>query len=274
MKLEKTKSEKSFPGFEEKKKEHIEKKNKKESPLILPPLNAKDSIELVKNAGIEVTSAILDPWYNKGIGGERDDYHEWLDSILRTVSPITEHIFTWGFPEIVYKVMDYIPKDKEFVAWLTWYFKNCPSRKSGWRSAQMTCIHLANPDAKLYPEHFLNEAQIEKKKKGKLQYMPGPPNVIEEPLLVGFVGRKEQTGHPSQKPYRTIEPLIKMSTAEGDIIFDPFCGSGTSGEVARDMGRKSILSDNSDKYLKMAEKRLGIKRLNESEIEEKLEEFI
>jgi hypothetical protein len=45
------------------------------------------------------------------------------------------------------------------VAWLTWYYKNCPSVIRGWRSAQLTCLHLSKLGAPLYPEHFLNEAQ-------------------------------------------------------------------------------------------------------------------
>ena len=45
--------------------------------------------------------------------------------------------------------------------------------------------------AKLYPEHFLNEAQLKKQGEGKLRYMPGPPSVIDVPLNIGFVGRDD-----------------------------------------------------------------------------------
>jgi len=40
--------------------------------------------------------------------------------------------------------------------------------------------------------------------------MPGPASVIESSLLVGFVGRKEQTGHKSQKPVPVYEQIIRM----------------------------------------------------------------
>lgn len=62
----------------------------------------------------------------------------------------------------------------------------------------MTCLHISTPDAKMYPEHFLNEAQLAKKSEGKLRYMPGPPSVIEAPLNIGFIRKNEQTGHPAQ----------------------------------------------------------------------------
>jgi DNA modification methylase len=110
-------------------------------------------------------------------------------------------------------------------------------------------------------EHFLNEVQLAKLKEGKLRYMPGPPSVIEEPLLVGFVGQKEQTGHPSQKPIKVIEPLLKMTTKEGDLVLDPMSGSGTTAEAARRLGRLAIICDHSEEFTKIAEKRLGVHRI-------------
>ena len=58
--------------------------------------------------------------------------------------------------------------------------------------------------------------------------MPGPTSVIEAALLVGFVGKNEQTGHPSQKPLKVYEPLF-FTTEEDDLIYDPMCGSGEIG---------------------------------------------
>jgi len=227
--------------------------------VILPPADVMETFDLIRRP---VTTTILDPWYNKGVGGTRPDYHEWLLSVLYKAAGISEHIFLWGFPEIVHKVLDYLPQGYELVAWLTWYYKNCPSVIRGWRSSQLACLHIAKTSARLYPEHFLNEAQLEKQRQGKLRYMPGPPSVIEAPLLVGFVGKSEQTGHPAQKPIKVIEPLILMTTKEGDIVLDPMCGSGTTGVVCRALKRKAILCDKEEKYVQMTEKRLGLQRLS------------
>ena len=70
--------------------------------------------------------------------------------------------------------------------------------------------------------------------------MPGPASVIETPLLVGWCGKKEQTGHPSQKPIKSLEPLILMTTKEGDVVLDPMCGSGTLNVEASLIGIDSV----------------------------------
>ncbi|HEH8789695.1 TPA: site-specific DNA-methyltransferase, partial [Salmonella enterica] len=162
----------------------------------------------------------------------------------------------WGFPEIVANFIGLIPSTHNYNAWLTWYYKNNPSVIRGWRSAQMTCLHISTPDAKMYPEHFLNEAQLAKKSEGKLRYMPGPPSVIEAPLNIGFIRKNEQTGHPAQKPIAVYTPLIEMVTKPGDIVFDPMCGSGTTGAVCMTLGRKAVLSDINPEYISMTKERL------------------
>ena len=232
---------------------------KNDEIIVLPAQDVKDTIKGIKE---RVTTTILDPWYNKGIGGVRSDYYEWLFDLLGDVAQISDNIFLWGFPDIIYKVLDNLPGQFRLVSWLTWYYKNCPSVVRGWRPAQYTCLHLAKPTATLYPEHFLNGNQLDKKEQGKLRYIPGPTSVIEVPLEIGFVGRKEQTGHPAQKPVKTIEPLIMMTTKEGDLVFDPMCGSGTTGVVCRKFNRRAILCDHEQKYIDMTEKRLGIQQLS------------
>jgi len=213
-----------------------------------------------------VTTTILDPWYNRGVGGVRDGYLPWLVEVIDASAAVSDHVFVWGFPEIICKVLDDLPSDYRLSAWLTWYYKNCPSVVRGWRPSHMTCLHLAREGARLYPEHFLNEAQLELKRQGKLRYLPGPATVMEEALLVGFVGRSEQTGHPSQKPVKVIEPLVKMTTKEGDSVLDPFCGSGTTGVACRNLARKAILCDSEESYTEMTERRLGISRVQTFEL--------
>ncbi|MEX2179336.1 MAG: site-specific DNA-methyltransferase [Gemmatimonadaceae bacterium] len=203
---------------------------------------------------------MLDPWYNVGVGGKRDDYHDWLASVVSAAANISDHVFVWGFPEILAHQVRRIPSGFQLASWLTWYFKNCPSVIRGWRSAQQACLHLVKAGAKLHPEHFLNEAQLNKQKEGKLRYMPGPASVIEVPLNIGFVGRKEQTGHPSQKPEAVYRPLIEMATVPGEVVLDPMCGAGTTGAVCRALGREAILCDESEEYIAITERRLGVTR--------------
>jgi len=223
-------------------------------------LRCRDVLETIGSLRKPVTTTILDPWYNRGVGGEREDYDEWLAGVIREASSVSEHIFVWGFPEIVCEQLRRLGKDLTLVAWLTWYYKNCPSVIRGWRSAQLTCLHLSKLGAPLYAQHFLNEVQKGKLRDGKLRYMPGPPSVIEVPLNIGFVGRAEQTGHPAQKPLAVIEPLISMTTKPGDTVLDPMCGAGTTGVVCQRLGRDAILCDSSREYARLTERRLGIKQ--------------
>lgn len=234
--------------------------------IILPPMDAQKSLRLMALLGLRAQTTMLDPWYNKGVGGVRNDYQEHILNLLNDAAPISDHIYLWGFPEIVARFVERIPSPLNLVAWLTWYYKNNPSVIRGWRSAQMACLHLSRPGAKLHPEHFLNEAQKQKQAEGKLRYMPGPPSVIEAPLNIGFVGRKEQTGHPAQKPVAVFKRLYEMTTVTGDLIFDPMSGSGTTGEAARDLGRVAVLCDQSEEFTVIMENRLSIKRIELSEM--------
>jgi len=182
--------------------------------------------------------------------------------IIDSLKNFSEHIFFWGFPQIVAHFVDKIPSPLELQCWVAWFYKNSPSMIRGWRSAQMACLHLAQPEATMHVENFLNEVQLQRFKQGRLRFIPGPPSVIEESLLCGFVGKNEQTGHPSQKPVAVIEKLILMGTAKGDLVVDLMSGSGTTALAAHNNERFSIICDISDEYTKIAENRLGISRLN------------
>ena len=220
---------------------------------ILPAADVLDTLR----STVDVTAVILDPWYNKGLGGSRPDYHEWLSTVIDAACRISQHVFVWGFPEIVAYQIPQLPKGFALVSWLTWYYKNCPSVIRGWRSAQNTCLHVAREGAAVYPEHFLNDEQLARWESGKMRFVPGPPSVLEAPLNVGFVGRNEQTGHPAQKPLAVIKPLILMSTKEGDTVLDPMCGSGTTGEACLRLGRKAKLCDSSEEYLSISKHRIA-----------------
>ena len=251
-------------------RQQIDKMLDKYGVVILPEMEAKDSMQFIRSLGYKPTTTILDPWYNRGTGGVRDDYVPYILDIIDNIKDNTDHLFLWGFPEIAANFVNKIDKPLEFVAWLTWFFKNCPSVIRGWRSSQQACLHYAVKNAKMHPENFFNAQQELRFENNQMRFIPGPNTVIEEPLLVGFVGKKEQTGHPSQKPEKVYEKLILMTSKPEDLVYDPMAGSGTTAAVCKNHRRKCIISDISDEYLSLAEKRLGIKRCSEHIIEEQL----
>ena len=67
---------------------------------------------------------------------------------------------------------------------------------------------------------------------------------------------KVEGKHPTQKPEYLLERIILASTEEGQVILDPFCGSGTTGVEAVRYGRKFIGIDVSEEYMEISKKRL------------------
>jgi len=62
--------------------------------------------------------------------------------------------------------------------------------------------------------------------------------------------------HPTQKPLSLLKKLIELSTNKGDLVLDPFMGSGTTAVACIELDRKYIGFEKSKKYCKMAEKRI------------------
>lgn len=67
---------------------------------------------------------------------------------------------------------------------------------------------------------------------------------------------KERTGYPTQKPIELLENIIQISTDEGDIVLDPFCGSGTTLVAAKMMNRYFIGIDKNSSAIKLCNQRL------------------
>ncbi|MGO9829645.1 MAG: DNA-methyltransferase [Myxococcaceae bacterium] len=62
--------------------------------------------------------------------------------------------------------------------------------------------------------------------------------------------------HPTQKPLALLERVLLASSAEGALVLDPFCGSGTTGVAARKLSRRFLGLDKSAEYLRLAATRL------------------
>jgi site-specific DNA-methyltransferase (adenine-specific) len=255
-------------------KSRVQSSLDRDGVVILPPMEIEDSFALVESLEPSLDAVMLDPWYNKGFGGMQDDYLNFFLKIIDRAGKISRHVYFWGFPEVVAPFVERIPEPLKLTCWLTWYYKNNPSVIRGWRSSQNACLHLSQDGAVLFPQRFLNGKQLNLLAEKKLRYMPGPTSVlegqpddvIEEPLLVGFVGRAEQTGHPSQKPLRVYDDLLKMVVSEKGLIFDPMAGSGTAGAVAQKRDYRAILCDRSEEFTQLMEQRVQISRLDLSDL--------
>ena len=63
---------------------------------ILPPADLFTTIASVSHEQVQAT--ILDPWYNRGIGGQWSGYNDWLASAIRAACLVSPHVFVWDSP--------------------------------------------------------------------------------------------------------------------------------------------------------------------------------
>ena len=75
------------------------------------------------------------------------------------------------------------------------------------------------------------------------------PSVPNKEKLHGY--------HPTQKPLRLVRRAIVASSREGDLVFDPFCGSGTTGVASKELGRFFVGVEKEEGYAELAGRRIG-----------------
>ena len=102
----------------------------------------------------------------------------------------------------------------------------------------------------------LKRINPDKQKDGSLKQMR---DVWTLPLVQGgerIRGKNGKALHPTQKPEEMLKRIILASSNKGDIVLDPFLGSGTTAYIAKKLGRNWIGIEKEKKYIEMAEKRL------------------
>jgi modification methylase len=80
------------------------------------------------------------------------------------------------------------------------------------------------------------------------------------PICNGGERLKDENGekaHPTQKPQSLLHRVMIATTNPGDVVLDPFFGTGTTGAVAKMLGREYIGIEREEKYRKVAEKRIA-----------------
>lgn len=105
---------------------------------------------------------------------------------------------------------------------------------------------------------------VEEDNKTRVRYTH--PSNFWTDISVPFWSMPENTNHPTQKPEKLIAKLILASSNEGDVVFDPFLGSGTTSVTAKKLKRRYIGIEREKEYAAVAEKRLEMAEEN-SEIQ-------
>jgi site-specific DNA-methyltransferase (adenine-specific) len=86
-----------------------------------------------------------------------------------------------------------------------------------------------------------------------LHYEKSPDNVLTGGFLPGESGL-----HPTQKPVRLMQALIELTTQQGHIVLDPFCGSGSTLVAAQLTGRHFLGFESNPQYAAIATERINI----------------
>jgi site-specific DNA-methyltransferase (adenine-specific) len=96
------------------------------------------------------------------------------------------------------------------------------------------------------------------------QFRLTSPSNLWTDITVPFWSMPENTDHPTQKPEKLLAKIILASSNEGDIVLDPFMGSGTTSVTAKKLKRNYVGIDAEKLYCCLAEKRLFIAESDKS----------
>ncbi len=91
---------------------------------------------------------------------------------------------------------------------------------------------------------------------GNGRYRLTYPSNIWTDITVPFWSMPENTDHLTQKPEKLVAKILLASSKHGDVVFDPFLGSGTTSVVAKKLGRNYVGVEIDELYCCLAEKRL------------------
>lgn len=189
-------------------------------------------------------------------------------------------------------LLDHILGEKNFRSEIIWSYKRWSNSRNGLLPAHQTILMYTKTDH--YKFHVLygeyspttNLDQIlqmrERNETGKVVYKKdttGKTVMSEEkrgvPLSdvweIPFLNpkAKERTGYPTQKPVELLERIVRISTDEGDLVMDPFCGSGTTLVAAKRLNRSYIGIDCNPDAIEISKERLDKPIKSESRLLEK-----
>lgn len=210
----------------------------------------------------------------------QEKYIEWSIQWISQASRILKSngsLYVCGFSEILADLKYLVSKYFKNCRWLIWHYKNKANLGSDWGRSHESIIHFRKSDqVKIniddvripygahtlkYPSHPQAETSAYGKGKTKKNnnWTPNPKgakpkDVIEIPTTCNGMG--ETTPHPTQKPEELLRKFVLASSQEGDMIIDPFSGSGTTIVVAEQLNRRWMGCDLNIEYNNWAIQRL------------------
>ena len=206
-----------------------------------------------------------DPPYNLGKDyGNNIDYKEWHEYELFTEKWLTEAVRVLKPSGSIYVFMgvrfisklfsSMIDKGLLFNGWITWHYTQGMGRKVGFSPRHEDILYFTKSNSFTFN---LDDIRVPQKYFRERNNMKGAnPGDVWQFSHVHY-SNPERQPHPTQKPSAVMERIIKASSNKGDIVLDPFVGSGTTCVVANALERKWIGIDTNPEYIKMSEKRVS-----------------
>ena len=203
-----------------------------------------------------------------------DKYSEWLDSWLSLVSRILKPAGSiyicgdWRSSAAIHRLGEkyFIPQNR-----ITWEREKGRGAKSNWKNCSediwfftVSENYYFNVDAVMvkrqviapYTDRNGDPKDWTETENGRFR-ITHPSNLWTD-LTVPYWSMPENTDHPTQKPEKLLAKIILASSKPGDLIFDPFNGSGTTTVVAKKLERHYLGVEIDETYCCLSHKRLDL----------------
>ncbi len=239
-----------------------------------------DLLPLLPPATVDLL--IADPPYNlsKSYNGSafpkqaQAEYEAWTKAWVELVVPLlkpTASIYIcseWRSSGVIQRVLErhFIIKNR-----ITWEREKGRGAERNWKNNSEDIWFCVVSE-----DYYFDVETVKQKRRVIAPYRDGngqPKDWTEEPdgafrvthpsnlwtdITVPFWSMPENTNHPTQKPEKLIAKLVLASSRPGDVVLDPFLGSGTTSVVAKKLGRQYIGIEKEETYCLLAEKRLEL----------------
>lgn len=239
-----------------------------------------DSLEIMKHLPQGFADLIIaDPPYNmdKDFDGKNfkkasdSDYKAYTEEWLKLALPLLKDAGTiyvccdWRSSPAVYEALGRHFKVRNRI---TWQREKGRGAKANWKNsmediwfATKSDRYTFNVDAVKIRRKVIAPYKKDGKPKDWEETSEGNfrntcPSNFWDDISVPYWSMAENTAHPTQKPEKLLAKLILASSNEGDTVFDPFLGSGSTSVTAKKLGRHYLGIEQNEKYCVWAEKRL------------------
>jgi site-specific DNA-methyltransferase (adenine-specific) len=225
---------------------------------------------------------ILDPPYNltKNFNGhvfrakEAEKYAVWFEDMLSAMLPLLTSKASvyvcsdWRTSALIFPVLDRYLHVRNRI---TWEREKGRGAKANWKNNtediwfctvgeeytfNVDAVKLKRKVIAPYRQEDGKPKDWEESKSGN--YRLTHPSNIWTDITVPFWSMPENTDHPTQKPEKLIAKLVLASSLAGDLVFDPFLGSGTTAVVSSKLGRRFCGIELNKEYCCWALKRLQV----------------